>query len=159
MKGMKRIMRETAMKDNQTTTSKRQSLRSWRTCRRKVAQALPSLLLVLAVGMLQGCGDGGGSIDSVGTPVTPSGNSVTLLWDPPINSDGTAVSNLVGYNAYYATTSPITVDNSQILAVGGDTTTVALTDLPVGTYYVAVTAVYVGGVESDLTSEVTAVIQ
>jgi hypothetical protein len=150
------------MSDNRTTTlttSMRQSPRSWRTFRRELAQVLSSLLLVLAVGMLQGCGDGGGAVDSTGTTVVTSSNSTTLMWDPPVNSDGTAVSDLVGYNAYYATTSPITVDNSQILAVEGDTTSVALTDLPVGTYYVAVTAVYGGGDESDLTAEVTAVIQ
>jgi phage repressor protein C with HTH and peptisase S24 domain len=73
--------------------------------------------------------------------------------------DGTAVSNLTGYHAYYATTSPITGDNSQILTVEGETTSVALTDLPVGTYYVAVSAVYAGGNESDLTEEIEVAVQ
>lgn len=152
-------MRDQRMRDNRTTTSIRQSPRSWRTFRREIAQVLSSLLLVLAVGMLQGCGDGGGAVDSTGTTVVTSSNSTTLMWDPPVNSDGTAVSDLTGYNAYYATTSPITVDNSQILSVDGTTTSVALTDLPTGTYYVAVTAVYAGGNESDLSEEIEVAIQ
>lgn len=115
---------------------------------------------VCAAMILGGCGGSGDTETPAlqGSGPTPS-SGITVLWDPPVNSDGTAASNLAGYNAYYATTSPITVDNSQILEVEWDTTSVALTDFPAGTYYVAVSAVYASGNESDLSAEIEVAVQ
>jgi hypothetical protein len=149
MNGMERIMRKSAMRDNRTTTSKRQSLRSWRTFRRKVAQALPSLLFGLAVGMLQGCGEGGVS-DLVGV------NSATLTWEKPTtNQDGSPLTDLAGYQIYYGQTTPVTTDNSQlILVLNPNQISYVVANLAPGTYHFTVTAVNLQGSESTMANEV-----
>ena len=142
---MKRIMRETAMKNKQTTTSKGQSLGSWRMFRRKVAQALPSLLLGLAVGMLQGCGDGGGDINivAVGT------NSAALSWDANSESD------LAGYKIYYGVQSGNLMTVVDVGLTATPTTPQYIVTVPVAgtTYYFAVTAYDLNGNESGASNE------
>jgi hypothetical protein len=71
---------------------------------------------------------------------------VTLAWDANTESD------LAGYKLYYGTSpgvygTPITL---------GKVTTYALTNLPDGTYYIAVTAYNTGGLESGYSNVVTA---
>lgn len=83
--------------------------------------------------------------------------NAALAWDPPANPDGSSVVGLSSYNVYYATSTPMTAMNSQVVGVDGQMTAVSLSLSP-GTYYVAVTAVYTGGAESDPTDEVAAII-
>lgn len=91
-------------------------------------------------------------------PGTPTvGTGTTVMWDAPINPDGSSVTGLSGYNVYYATSTPLTATNSSIVAVNSGTTAVSLSLAP-GTYYVAVTAVYSGGTESYPTGEVQAIV-
>ena len=151
---MKRIMHETAMKDTQTPTSKKQSLRSWRTFRRKVAQALSFLLFGLAMGMIQGCGEGGGSVgDATLTPVAV--NSASLSWSPPTTTlDGSPLTNLAGYQIYYGQTTPVTIENSQSALVNdSNQTSYVVSDLGPGTYYFTVTALDSNGNESAMSNE------
>ena len=101
-------MCETAMRYGDTTSTK-QSLRSWRTFRPEIARSLSSVLFALAVGTLQGCGDG--SIDaSPGESLTLiAANSAILSWSQPTtNQDGYLLTDLLGYRIYYGQTTPIT---------------------------------------------------
>ena len=135
------------MKDKQTTTSKRQSFGSWRTFRRKVARALPSLLFGLAVGMLQGCGDGGGDVNNVAGGT----NSAALSWDA--NSEST----LAGYKIYYGVQSGNFTTVVDVGLTATPTTPQYLVTVPVvgTTYYFAITAYDTNGQESATSSEVS----
>lgn len=139
------------MKDQQTTTSKRQSLRWRQTFRHKVAQALPPLLFGLAAGMIQGCGKGGVSDSSVGV------NSATLSWEKPTNNqDGSPLTDLAGYQIYYGQTTPVTTDNSQSISVlDPNQTSYVVADPAPGTYHFAVTAINLQGSESPMSNEVS----
>jgi phenylpyruvate tautomerase PptA (4-oxalocrotonate tautomerase family) len=75
-----------------------------------------------------------------------------------MNSDGSAATGVAGYNIYYATASPITTTNSSVLTVDDQTTSIAISSLATGTYYVAVSAVYDTGDESTQTDEVVAIV-
>jgi hypothetical protein len=144
---MKRIMHETAMNNKQTTTSKRQLLRSWRTFRRKIAQALPSLLFGLAVGILHGCGDGGGNINTVAAGT----NTAALSWDA--NSE----SNLAGYKIYYGVQSGNFTTVVDVGLTATPTTPQYIVTVPVTgtTYYFTVTAYDTDGNESATSDEVS----
>jgi hypothetical protein len=140
-------MRETAMNDKQTTTSKRESLRSWRTFRRKVAQALPPLLFGLALGMLQGCGDGGGDINNVAGGT----KSAALSWDANSESD------LAGYRIYYGVQSGNFTTVVDVGLTATPTTPQYIVTVPVAgtTYYFTVTAYNTNGQESATSNEVS----
>jgi len=144
------------MKDKQTTTSKGQSLRSWRTFRRKVAQALPSLLFGLAVGMIQGCGEGGVSGSDPANSIPVGVNSATLSWEKPTtNEDGSLITDLAGYQIYYGQTTPVTTDNSQLISVlNPNQTSYVVADLALGTYHFTVAAINLQGSESTMSNEV-----
>jgi broad specificity polyphosphatase/5'/3'-nucleotidase SurE len=68
------------------------------------------------------------------------------------------VSDLEGYRIYYASSSPITSSNSDVVTISTGTTAAALSNLTPGTYYVAVSAVYNNGTESEPTEEITALV-
>ena len=127
-------MRDQRMRDNRTTTSMRQSPRSWHRFRRELAQLLSSLLFVLAVGMLQACGDG--SIDAP-PGETIAANSAILSWSQPItNQDGSPLTALLGYQVYYGQASPLTTTNSQsTFVVDPDQTSYTLSGLSPDTYF------------------------
>lgn len=119
---------------------------------------------------LSGCGGGGGSA-AVGsaptsqattsgltssTPPTAS-TGVTINWTPPTeNTDGSALTNLAGYDIHYGTqpgnyTQTITVSNPGIA-------TYVVDNLSPGTYYFAVAAVNSQGAESPLSSPVSTIV-
>ncbi|MDB6087236.1 MAG: sericin-like [Gammaproteobacteria bacterium] len=91
---------------------------------------------------------------ATGGPPTTSTN-VTLAWEPPTqNSDGTVLTDLVGYKIHYGTasqnyTATLALDNAGL-------TRYVVDSLPAGTYYFAVAAYNSKGMESTLSDEVTA---
>ncbi len=78
--------------------------------------------------------------------------SVTLSWTPPFeNEDGSALTDLAGYEIHYGRESgnydqSIRIDNPSI-------TTYVVDQLVPGTYYFAATAFNYSGVESDFSAE------
>ena len=81
------------------------------------------------------------------TAPAPVLGSATLSWSAPSqNTDGSTLSDLAGYNVYYGT-SPTNLTNKIVVASAG-TTTYTVGSLPSGTYYFAVSAYNVNGVES-----------
>ena len=79
--------------------------------------------------------------------------SVTLSWAPPeLNTDGTYVDDLAGYNIYYGTTSGsydyvVSIDDPGI-------TTYVIDNLSPATYYFVATALNSAGAESAFSEEV-----
>ena len=124
---------------------------------------------VAALGIaLSGCGGGGGGSGAVGSaatsqaatgvaaaPPTASTGAVTLNWMPPTeNTDGSALTDLAGYDIHYGTgsgdyTQSVTVSNAGLA-------TYVVDNLSPGTYYFSVSAVNNAGTESPLSSEVVA---
>ena len=145
------------MNDKRTTISKRQSFGSWRAFRRKVAQALPSLLFGLAVGMLQGCGEGGVSGSDPANSIPVGVNSASLSWEKPTtNEDGSLITDLAGYQIYFAQATPVTTANSEAISVlSPNQTSYVVADLAPGTYYFTVTAVNLQRSESAMSNEAT----
>jgi hypothetical protein len=87
-------------------------------------------------------------------PPTASNGDVTLNWTPPTeNTNGTALTNLSGYNIHYGTVSG---DYTQTVAVSNPgIATYVVDNLTPGTYYFSVGAVNSQGTESPLSSEVS----
>jgi Calx-beta domain len=82
-------------------------------------------------------------------------DSATLQWTAPTdNTDGSALTNLVGYNIYYGTSSSAMTNKIAINTVG--ITNYVIQNLQSGNWYFAMTAVNSSGVESALTSTVEA---
>ena len=117
---------------------------------------------------LSGCGGGGdapagsaaasqNSSTSTGSLPAASSDAVTLNWTPPTeNTDGTALTNLSGYDIHYGTSSgnytqSISVSNAGIA-------TYVVDNLTPGTYYFSVAAVNAAGTESPMSSEVSATV-
>lgn len=120
---------------------------------------------------LSGCGGGGGapasstaavqnsSSSASSAPSAPaaSSNAVTLNWMPPTeNMDGTALTNLSGYDIHYGTSSGNYTQSISVANAGIATYVVA--NLTPGTYYFSVAAVNASGTESPLSSEVSATV-
>jgi hypothetical protein len=83
-----------------------------------------------------------------------------LTWEAPTtNEDGTPLTNLAGYRAYYGTTSGSYSEMDDVgMAtcedVGGVTQcTTTISGLPIGTWYFAVTAYNSAGLESVFSNE------
>jgi hypothetical protein len=122
------------------------------------------LLFILIVTALLGCNSGGGTNVAVigGTPPTPS----TLSWEAPTKySDGTLLpaGDLKGYKVYYSAW-PGAYYAASYYFVPSPNSSVTIEDLTralnltAGTYYFAVSAVDSTDVESDLSNEVSKVI-
>lgn len=124
-------------------------------------KALPSLLFGLAVGMIQGCGDGGVSGSDPATSIPVGVNSATLSWEKPTtNQDGSSLTDLAGYQIYYGQTTPVTRDNSQsILVWDQNETSYVVAELAPGIYHFAVTAVDLLGNESPMSDEVSKTVE
>ena len=117
---------------------------------------------------LSGCGGGGGapagsaaaaqnSSSSASSVPAASSNAVTLNWMPPTeNTDGTALTNLSGYDIHYGTSSGNYTQSISVANAGIATYVVA--NLTPGTYYFSVAAVNASGTESPLSSEVSATV-
>lgn len=98
-------------------------------------------------------GKASASLPSFAVTVTQTAlGSVTLSWQPPLeNTDGSSLTDLVGYKIYYGPSSrrydhEIRISNAGI-------TTYVVDNLPADTYYFAATAVNSSGMESDYSSE------
>jgi hypothetical protein len=95
-----------------------------------------------------------GSSGVSGSPAASSAG-VTLAWQPPTeNTDGSTLTDLIGYKIHYGTesqnyTSEVSVDNPTLSRY-------VVENLPAGTYYFALTAYNSNGTESLLSDEVTA---
>jgi len=134
------------------------------------------LCAVAALGFaLSGCGGGDAAASSAATsqsstglgtgtglgstppPPTASSATVTVNWQPPTeNTDGSALTNLSGYNIHYGTKSG---DYTQTISVSNPgLATYVVDNLSPGTYYFTVAAVNSSGTESLLSSEVTATV-
>lgn len=86
----------------------------------------------------------------------------TLTWEPPTtNSDGSDLTDLVGYRLYWGTSSgayglPQQITSPHCSSVAGTTTCAyTLSGLEAGTYYLALTAYNSGDYESILSNEVS----
>jgi len=122
---------------------------------------------VAALGIaLSGCGGGGSgavgssaatSNESAADPPAASSNAVTLNWTPPTeNTNGSPLTNLIGYNIHYGTASG---DYAQTISVSNaGIATYVVDNLTPGTYYFSVGAVNSQGTESPLSSQVTATV-
>ncbi len=117
-----------------------------------------------------GCGSGsGGSSSSVfgsgttgdtatgdtATGDTATAGSVTLAWDAPLNSDGTPILNVAGYNVHYGTSS----GNYDKTVNTGTRSTCTISGLAPGTYYIAVTCYDSSGNESRYSNEASKIVQ
>lgn len=89
------------------------------------------------------------------TSTTVTGSNVTIAWTPPTqNTDGSALTDLVGYKIHYGTESQTYTDTVSVNNPG--IANYVVQNLPAGTYYFAVTAYNSAGVESLASDEVTA---
>jgi hypothetical protein len=88
----------------------------------------------------------------------PATRSFTVSWKAPtLNADGTTVSDLAGYHIYYGTASG---SYTQTVTVSSPTTTsYTLANLPLGTYYVTVSAFDASNLESQRSAEVSKTLQ
>jgi hypothetical protein len=85
------------------------------------------------------------SITVTATPVTPG--TATVSWVAPTeNVNGTALTDLAGYNVYYGTNSASLNEKAAVSNAGSTAYTV--NGLTSGTWYFAVTSYTSGGVES-----------
>jgi long-subunit fatty acid transport protein len=105
-------------------------------------------------------GSGSSSIASASqadSPLPAASGAVTINWMPPtVNTNGTSVANLAGYDIHYGTASG---DYTQTIFVPNPgIATYVVDNLAPGTYYFAVGAVNSDGTESPLSAEVTATV-
>ncbi len=109
------------------------------------------ILASLVFAWLTGCGEGG---SGVVTPTTGSTAGVaSLSWTAPTdNTNGTPLTDLLGFKIYYAGTTPVTT-SSQSLDVG-NVTAYTLNGLAPGSYYFSVTAYDADRNESAFATEV-----
>ena len=79
---------------------------------------------------------------------------MTINWTPPTeNVDGSALTDLAGYNIHYGTASG---DYTQTITVSNPgLATYVVDNLTPGTYYFSVAAVNSAGTESPLSAEVS----
>jgi fibronectin type 3 domain-containing protein len=107
---------------------------------------LPALV---AVAVFSGCGGGAPTVAS-NVVAAPTG-AATLTWEAPtLNTDGTALSNLSGFNIYYGT-SPTSLTQKESIA-SPSTTSYTLSNLTSGAWYFGVTAYDSAGYESALSN-------
>jgi hypothetical protein len=97
---------------------------------------------------------------SLGVAAAPTSYSVTLKWSvPTTRQDGKplALSELKGYEVYYATDSNASTVNDTVVSVSGGTiNTSVISKLPAGTYYFSISAIDSNGLKSPLSSMVSA---
>lgn len=96
---------------------------------------------------------------STTTATAPSTYNVKLSWTiPTTRQNGTplALSELKGYEVYYATDSSTSTANDTVVKVtGGSINTSTISALPAGTYYFSISAIDVNGVKSPLSAMVS----
>jgi hypothetical protein len=105
------------------------------------------LMIAVSLGTI-GCGDAD-NVEGVDTGVT---NSLMLTWSAPTtNEDGSLLDDLAGYKLYYGTQSGY---YTEVIRVGAFTTA-EISNLDVGTWFIAVTAYDYWGNESDFSEEIS----
>jgi len=125
---------------------------------------MPRSLAIVAVMLVcaqAGCGGSGGGASSLPDGLVSGGqstaNTATLNWQPPQqNSDGSALTDLQGYNIRYGTSSgaysqTIHLDNPGLA-------TYVVQNLAAGTYYFVISAYNSAGMESSPSAEVSAMV-
>ena len=86
-------------------------------------------------------------------PVTSCGSTATLSWTPPTTrTDGTALTNLAGFNIYYGN-SPTGLAH-ELNVPNAALSTYVISNLPADTYFFAMTAYDSDALESDKTNTV-----
>lgn len=114
--------------------------------------------LCMVAAALNGCGGGNDASTADSTGATGSSSpsplpsnstsAVTLSWAAPTeNTDGSALTNLAGFDIYYGSTATAMTQKISISTVG--MLTYVITDLSAGTWYFEVLAVNASGVESN----------
>jgi hypothetical protein len=89
-------------------------------------------------------------------PVSPPG-TVTISWEPPTeNTNGTALTDLAGFNIHYGTQSQNYTSTIQVANPG--ITRYVVENLPAGTYYFAVSGYTATGEDSTYSPQVTATV-
>ena len=136
-----------------------------------LARTRPGILLVpiIALGLLlSACIDDAGSSPAPNTTVSSdgelsstvayiNGSSATLSWSAPTqNTDGSALTNLAGYNIHYGTDISALDQHISIPTIG--LTSYEIDDLDTGTYFFAITSYSTDGVESAYSAIVSATI-
>jgi hypothetical protein len=100
---------------------------------------------------------GGSSSSSSSSGATLSTSAVTISWSAPIdNTNGSALTNLAGYNIYYGTNSTSLSEKISLNTVG--LLSYVISELSSGTWYFAVTSVNSAGVESSPSATVSTTI-
>jgi hypothetical protein len=95
-------------------------------------------------------------VSTSGTGSGTSGpNTATVSWSAPTeNTNGTALTNLIGYNIYYGSSAGALTNKININTVGIQT--YVIDNLSSGNWYFALTSINSAGVESALTDTVEA---
>jgi len=104
-------------------------------------------------------GDASGALPAFSIAVTQVGaGSATLSWIPPTqNTDGSALTNLAGYNIYYGTSPSSLTQTIQVSSAG--IATYVIDNLAAATWYFAIKAYTTANVESSLSGIVSKTIQ
>lgn len=139
--------------------------------------AIKVMIAVAGVLMFIGCGggiklspsitlpSGSGGPSPGGSPVSspsplPSpicDDQAVLSWTPPTeNTDGSALTNLAGFNVYYGNSSGSYFTSIELM--NPSTATYTITDMDPGTYYFSITAENATGTESAYSSEAVKVL-
>ncbi len=101
---------------------------------------------------------GGAQSTPPATPPPTTTGSAALSWVPPTqNSNGTTLTDLIGFKVYWGTTSG--VYTNQLLINNPTTKTWTVGNLGAGRWYFAVTALAASGMESTKSNEGTKLIQ
>jgi len=111
---------------------------------------------IAVASLVSGCNDPGPDPVAAKAPSTVSdGNrTATLSWDAPTaNTNGTALTDLVGYRIYYGSSPEELKQSVQIGTVGLQT--YVIDNLDPGTWYFAVMALASNGAESALSNVVS----
>jgi hypothetical protein len=88
----------------------------------------------------------------------PQSNSITVSWQPPAqNTDGSALTDLAGYQIKYGTDPSALSQTIQIANPG--LTTYVITNLAPGTYYFGMSSYTVTGTQSDLSGLASTIIK
>jgi hypothetical protein len=120
------------------------------------------VVVFLAAAVVAGCGGGSGTSSSANGSTNNSGSvvsgdSVVLSWAAPTqNTDGTAITDLSGYNIYYGSDAQAMTQKINVTNVG--VLTYVVSSLSPGTWYFAVTSVNSAGIESDPSEPINATI-
>lgn len=120
----------------------------WGLALRKTLVGLGALIAV-ASSLLPGCIDPGPAPGAAPHSLSGTSRAATLSWDAPIsNTNGTPLTDLIGYRIYYGSSPGELVQTIRIGSIGMQT--YVIDDLEPGTWYFAVRAVAANGAESTL---------